>query len=108
MRTRSRIVLLAVLASAVAACDESLSKLAGPTPNLEPTFASVQSQIFETTDAAGRRACNGCHTNTIAGRNPSGGMSLDHGLAYDQIVNVSSRERPDLMRIAPGNPDASY
>jgi hypothetical protein len=90
----------------VTACDESLSKIAGPTPNLEPTFASVQHEVFETTDAAGRVSCVTCHTAT--GRTPSGGLNLDHALAYDQLVNVPSRQRPDLMRVTPGNPDASY
>ena len=46
------------------ACDEKLSSIAGPTPNLEPTFASIQKEIFETTDSAGRVACTGCHTST--------------------------------------------
>jgi hypothetical protein len=98
----------AILAIAVcmSACDESLSKLAGPTPNLEPTFASVQHEIFETTDAAGRTSCVTCHTAT--GRTPAGGLNLEHAVAYDQIVNVASRQRPDMMRVTPGNPDASY
>jgi hypothetical protein len=97
---------LAALALGGSACDEKLSTLAGPTPNLEPTFTSIQRDIFHATDSAGRAACVGCHTAT--GRTPSGGMNLDSAVAYDQIVNVPSRERPDLMRIAPGNPDASY
>jgi hypothetical protein len=102
------LLLICVMAAgfAAAACDEKLSKLAGPTPNLEPTFASVQSQIFETTDSAGRVACTNCHTNI--GRNPSGGMNLVHDLAYDQIVNVPSRGKPSATRIIPGDPENSY
>ena len=42
------------------ACDENLSKIAGPSPNLEPTFASIQRDIFETADSAGRVSCTGC------------------------------------------------
>ena len=91
---------------AAAACDEKLSKLAGPTPNLEPTFASVQSQIFETTDSAGRVACTNCHTNI--GRNPAGGLNLLHDLAYDQVVSVPSRGKPSATRIIPGDPENSY
>ena len=100
--------LICVIAAglAAAACDEKLSKLAGPTPNLEPTFASVQSQIFETTDAAGRVACTNCHTNI--GRNPAGGLNLLHDLAYDQIVNVASRGKPAMIRVIPGDPENSY
>jgi hypothetical protein len=101
------IVLLAVAAGvAVSACDEKLSTLAGPTPDLQPTFSSVQSQIFETTDVAGRQACVSCHTNV--GHAPSGGLNLAHDVAYDQIVNVAARERPALMYVTPGDPDSSY
>jgi hypothetical protein len=95
-----------VLALCTLACDESLSKIAGPTPDLEPTFASVQKEIFETTDAAGRTSCVTCHN--AARQTFVAGLNLEHAVAYDQIVNVASRERPDLMRVAPGNPDASY
>ena len=102
------LLLICVMAAgfAAAACDEKLSKIAGPTPNLEPTFASVQSQIFETTDSAGRVACTNCHTNV--GRNPSGGMNLVHNLAYDQLVNVPSARKPGAIRIIPGDPENSY
>ena len=89
-----------------AACDEKLSTVAGPTPNLEPTFASVQHEIFETADSAGRVACTNCHTNI--GRNPAGGLNLVHDLAYDQIVNVPSRGKPSATRIIPGDAENSY
>jgi len=105
MRIAGCVLLLVVWATA-SACDQKLSTLAGPTPNLEPTFSSVQSQIFETTDVAGRQACIACHTNV--GRNPSGGLNLAHDLAYDQIVNVPSRGKPGATRVIPGDPDNSY
>ena len=95
------IVLVLATGLTAAACDEKLSKLAGPTPNLEPTFSSVQSLIFETRDSAGRRACIECHSNV--GRNPSGGLNLIHDLAYDQIVNVASRGKPSAIRVIPGD-----
>jgi hypothetical protein len=102
-----RVLLLLLMAGLTAlACDESLSKLAGPTPSLEPTFASVQKEIFESTDVAGRTACVNCHTST--GRNPSGGMNLNHDVAYDQIVNVASRGKPGAIRVIPGDPENSY
>jgi hypothetical protein len=87
-------------------CDQKLSSLAGPTPSLEPTFSSVQSQIFETTDVAGRQACVNCHTNI--GKTPSGGLNLVHDVAYDQIVNVASRAKAGAIRVIPGDPDHSY
>jgi hypothetical protein len=99
-------VLLFVACVAVTACDQKLSTLGGPTPNLEPTFASVQSQIFETTDVAGRQACVSCHTNV--GRNPSGGLNLAHPVAYDSIVNVASARKAGAIRVIPGDPENSY
>jgi hypothetical protein len=35
-------------------------------------------------------------------------MNLLHDIAYDQLVNVSSIQRPGVPRVAPGNPDGSY
>jgi hypothetical protein len=98
--------LLSVTCLAAAGCDQKLSTLAGPTPSLEPTFSSVQSQIFETTDVAGRQACVACHTNV--GRNPSGGLNLAHGVAYDSIVNVASPRKAGAIRVIPGDPENSY
>ena len=51
-----RVLCLTVLIAATAAfaaCDENLSSIAGPTPNLEPTFSSIQAEIFESTDVGG-------------------------------------------------------
>ena len=104
-----RIVFRVVMLLAVvtfAACDEKLSSLAGPTPNLEPTFTSIQQQIFETGDSSGRTACTTCHTST--GRNPSGGLNLNHDVAYDQLVNLASRGKPTATRVVPGDADNSY
>jgi hypothetical protein len=98
---------LLIAAVAAAACDESLSKLAGPTPSLEPTFASIQQEVFEKTDSAGRTACVNCHTNN-GGRNPSGGMNLNHDVAYDQLVRVASARKPGAVRVIPGDVENSY
>lgn len=88
------------------ACDEKLSTIGGPTPSLEPTFASVQREVFEKTDSAGRAACVNCHTST--GRNPSGGMDLNHDVAHGNLVNVPSRGKPGAIRVIPGDPENSY
>jgi hypothetical protein len=105
MRIRSWL-LLVLTAAVTAGCDQSLSSLAGPSPNLEPTFASIQANIFEASDAAGRAACIGCHTST--GRAPSGGLNLNHDVAYDQLVNVASRAKAGAIRVIPGDPENSY
>ena len=106
MRKRSFYRALAVAgAIAVAACDEKLSDLTGPTPNLEPTFRSVQENIFEAGDSSGRVPCTQCHNAVGSLFN---GLNLTNAVAYSNLVNVSSRERPGTLRVAPGNPDASY
>jgi hypothetical protein len=106
MPNHFRILVVLALAVLAAACDEGLSTIAGPTPDLEPTFSSIQREIFETTDAAGRTACVTCHTNV--GRTPAGGLNLLANVSYDQLVNVPSIERAANMRVLPGNPDESY
>jgi hypothetical protein len=98
------VVLVITLTSV--SCDQSVSSVAGPTPLLEPTFSSIQAQIFESTDSAGRLACIVCHTNV--GRNPSAQMNLTHDVAYDQIVNVASARKAGAIRVIPGDPDNSY
>ena len=95
-----------VLALAVASCDEKLSDLTGPTPNLQPTFTSIQQEIFNTTDASGRLACTNCHSNV--GRNPSGGMTLLSGVSYANLVGVASTGKPGAVRVIPGDPENSY
>jgi hypothetical protein len=106
MRPYIRVLVVLAFAAGVTACDESLTSLAGPTPNLEPTFSSIQANVFESTDSAGRSACVNCHTN--AGRTPAANLNLLHDVAYDQLVNRSSVEKAGLLRVAPGNPDNSY
>lgn len=101
-----RILAVVALAAGMVACDESLSDIAGPSPNLEPTFASIQREVFETTDSAGRTACVNCHTNV--GRNPAGGLNLLASASYDQLVNRASLQRSNLKLVDPGNPDNSY
>ena len=96
-----------VLALACAGCDESLAELAGPTPNLTPTFSSIQRDIFQATDSSGRPSCASCH-------NPNGsgfravGLDLGSDAAYGQLVGVPSRQRPGVLRVVPGDPDSSY
>jgi hypothetical protein len=93
-------------AAVMCACDEKLSTIAGPTPDLEPTFSSIQRDIFEATDSSGRSACVSCHSST--GRAPSGGLNLNHDVAYDQLVNALVREKPGTTRVIPGDPSNSY
>lgn len=99
--------IVVALCAVIAGCDENLSDVTGPTPNLQPTLSSIQQEIFNTTDASGRTACTSCHSDA-GGRNPSGGINLREGVSYSSLVNVASRSKPGAIRVIPGDPDNSY
>jgi hypothetical protein len=107
VRQRVLRAVIVVLAAAGAACDENLAVIAGPTPNLSPTFSSIQRDIFQASDAAGRASCASCH-------NPNGGAFRQVGLdlqsegSYNSLVGVPSTQRPNVLRVVPGDPDNSY
>ena len=95
---------VAALAFAVG-CDEKLSDIAGPTPGLEPTFSSIQQNIFESSDPSGRAACVQCHNSQSPFLTP---MSLERDVAYQNLVGVTSRLKPGAVRVIPGDPENSY
>ena len=106
---RSRLAglgLAALVFGGTAGCDEALSSLTGPTPDLQPTFSSIQTNIFNTTDSSGRLACTNCHNTR--GSAFTAGLDLTAGVSYANLVGVASTERPALKRVAPGDPDNSY
>jgi hypothetical protein len=109
MTGRQKLLALALCAASIAGasgCDEKLSDVAGPTPGLSTTFASIQQEIFQTTDASGRVACTQCHTTQ--GRTPPLGLSLLPDAAYQNLINVPSVQKPGAIRVIPGDPDNSY
>lgn len=57
-----------------------------------PTYADVEAEVLG--------ACMGCHYGQPAG--------LGFVDAYDSLVNVPSTQAPDMVRVAPGDPDNSY
>jgi hypothetical protein len=91
---------LALLALAAAGCGtvksptEPLPSEGGPAF----TFSRIQAEIFTPTCAKA-----GCHAASAA----SGGMVLEAGRAYAEIVNHPSTET-SLDRIEPGDPERSY
>jgi hypothetical protein len=101
------IVGAALLAASIgtAACDESLPSVTGPTPNLVPTFSSIQSEIFSSGDSSGRPACTNCH-NAIGGL--FNGLNLSPAVAYANLVGVSSRGKTGAVRVIAGDPENSY
>lgn len=91
---------------AAAGCDEKLSDLTGPTPNLEPTFSSISQNIFQSSDSSGRAACVQCHNAN--GSRFAAGLNLESAVAYANLVGVASTQRPNLLRVAPGDSTVSY
>ena len=96
---------LLALSIGSAACDESLTDITGPTPNLVPTFSSIQTEIFNNSDSSGRAACTQCH-NAI-GR-LFNGLDLSPAVAYANLVGVGSRGKPGAIRVIAGDPENSY
>jgi hypothetical protein len=106
MRVHLRVLAALAIVASAAACDESLPTSPSPTPTLEPTFSSIQRNIFDAGDANGRPACVGCHTNV--GQVPGGGLVLLASVSYGNLVNRASVQQSSVLRVAPNNPDASY
>ncbi len=74
-------------------CDSELP----PEPPVGPSFVEVQQEVFST-------ACADCH----GGNNPAAGLDLSASVAYDNIVNIPSGQRPELMLVEPGASLESY
>jgi hypothetical protein len=104
--SRRTLTLAVVAGIALAGCDESVANLVGPTPELRPAFSSIQKQIFETDDSSGRPACVQCHN--AGGQFFAGGLNLEQAVAYGNLVNVASRDKPGETRVIPGDAESSY
>jgi hypothetical protein len=92
-------VAAAGLAAALAACGTQKSPIEpSDAPDPTATFTRVQTEVFTPSCAL-----SGCHS----GASPKQGQDLSAGRAWAQIVSVRSVESTRL-RIAPGDPDASY
>jgi hypothetical protein len=85
------------------ACDEKLSNVTGPTPNLNTSFSSINQNILQATDSSGRSACVLCHS----GPTPAGRLNLS-GDPYSVLVNKPSSFKPGAILVVPGDPESSY
>jgi hypothetical protein len=92
-----------LLTWAAIGCDEKLSDITGPTPNLTPTFTSIQQNIFA---SGASNACTNCH-NPV-GAPFAGNLNLAGDNAYTALVGVPSFNKPGAVRVIPGDPDTSY
>lgn len=90
--------------SALGACagngdglDENGRPLEEQQDTLQPTFSSIQSHVLTP-------ICTTCHSGGSAPL----GLRLDEASSYALLVNAASVEVPELQRVQPGSPDASY
>ena len=97
---------MCALAIASAGCDEKLSSITGPTPDLSPSFSSIQQTIFSASDPSGRLACVGCHSDQ--GRVAASNLVLLEGRSYQQLVGRASLGKSGVTLVIPGDPDNSY
>jgi len=77
--------------------DENGRPDAGGPPPLTADFDSIQQNVFTP-------ICTNCHAGAAAPL----GLRLEAGVSYAQLVGVPSVEAPEVLRVAPGDPDASY
>ena len=103
---RFLLTVVCALAVASAACDEALSSITGPTPNLTPTLSSIQKEIFSSGDSSGRISCIGCHTDS--GRAPASNLNLLDGRSYQQLVGRAATGKAGTTLVIPGDADNSY
>ena len=87
--TRKELIPAALLAAGVVALAAY-----GQTP---VSYARAVEPIFV-------KACGDCH----GGDNPKKGLDLSKDTGYAQLVNVKSQEVPEMVRVKPGDPAASY
>ena len=75
----------------------SCSSDSGTNPDgIQPTYSDISTQIFD-------KRCS-CHLSTPN----STPVVLASDQAYANIVSQPSTQKPQLLRINPGNPDLSY
>ena len=65
---------------------------------LEPTLTNVQAEVFDKSCAF-----SSCHSGSGAG-----GLSLDPGASYGELVGVDSTGSPGNPLVVEGDADASY
>lgn len=104
MRSRParKAILLAALLLAACGDVKSPTEPSGGSGGVESpafTFAQVQAQIFTPNCAKA-----GCHAASAA----SGGLVLEAGRSYSEIVNRPAVGNSSLDLIEPGNPERSY
>src|SRR5258706_16764 len=89
--------LLAAALLTLAACGGG-SGDSSPPAGLQPTLDSIQANVFSVSCAV-----SGCHT----GGSAPYGLQLDPGFSAGNLIDVRSGQDSNLIRVVPGDPDAS-
>lgn len=73
------------------------------TPVIPPTITQLQATVFGP-------SCSGCHNGSVDAGGPlPASMNLTSAAAsFRALVDVPSREKPELLRVKPFSPDDSY
>jgi hypothetical protein len=108
VRTGPALLCVVSLAALLAGCAGSGSESGGggdhnkcqqpPTPTV--SYAGNIQPIYNRSCATS----TACHIGPTSG----GGMELQQAVSYGATVNQPSTEQPRLLRVKPGDPDASY
>ena len=98
-RAAARRMLASLACCTLAACGsgDGFVGSGGVVGPLQPNFNSIQANIFD-------QVCEHCHSGATA----PAGLRLDSANSYVSLVGVPSRERPTLMRVAPGDASNSW
>ena len=81
-------------------CAEGEVECDGECIEIEPTLASIQAEVFDVSCTA-----SSCHDSV----SPQAGLALSsEEVSRDNLVDVSSEQRPELLRVMPSEPDLSY
>ncbi len=91
---RAATILAALLAAGCGSGDGPLIPASGA---LLPEFDSIQANVLTP-------ICTSCHVGATAPL----GLRLDEANSYALLVGRASVQQPGLLRVDPGNPDASY
>lgn len=82
----------------LAACGSGSGTIGGnPAGSLQANFDSIQNNVFDA-------LCVGCHLGATA----PAGLRLDAANSFALLVGFASVQQPGLLRVDPGNPNASY
>ncbi len=75
--------------------------VAAPPPGIQPSIESIQTNVLTP-------RCSGCHTGPASQPLPAGLDLSNADASFASLVGVASLEQPMVLRVAAGDPAASY